>query len=184
MKGALLLLAILVVGAGCASAEEKCAAARDIAHKAWSDYAGELTAARDRARASIKASQNTLDTKVEPRIDLQAKATADRLYKPGSDEWMRGLKTALNSSCMKDAECTAVKQSMAEQQAAIDDLEERLGLAEKARDATRELAAAAQSASLAAIVDPPRPALKAAQATSVELAEECEGVPLEPEKAP
>jgi hypothetical protein len=164
----------------CGNAAEECATARAAALTAWSAYTGELTTERDKAKAKIDEAHRTLRTVIDPRIDAEAKKAADRLYASGSDEWVRGLRSHQTGACRKDAECTALKHGIAEAQASIEDLVERLALAEKAQDATRGETAAAHSASTAAIIDPPRPALKTAQAATARLVEACEGVPVKP----
>jgi hypothetical protein len=164
----------------CTSAEEECTAARAAALTAWSAYTGELAAERDKAKAKIDESHIALRMKVDPRIDAEAKKNADRLYAAGSDEWVRGIRSYQTGACMKDAECSALKHGIAEAQASIEDLEERLALAEKAEQATQGDSAAAHGASTAAIIDPPRPALKAAQGATARLVKSCESVPLKP----
>jgi hypothetical protein len=164
----------------CTSAEEECAAARAAALSAWSAYTGELNAEREKAKAKIDESHVTMRTKVDPRIDAEAKKSADRLYTPGTDEWVRGIRTYQTGACMKDAECSGLKHGIAEAQASIEDIEERLALAEKAEHATKGEASAAHSASTAVIIDPARATLKAAQAKTAQLVEACEDVPLKP----
>jgi len=175
----LALAAALYLLAGCESAQEKCAKARSAAHDGWAAYVSALEAVRDATTKTQADVHHKLTTVVEPRLMPEAQKLADSRYDRSTEAWLRASKTAFTELCAKDAECSGLRDQRVQANAALEDVNERLPLAIAARDATRREVSAAESASKAAIIDPERPALKAAQQLTLALAEQCEGVPLE-----
>lgn len=174
-----LWLAIGCACAGCKSARERCELARSAASTAFGGYVDELDQKRGAIAESIEKSKRTLMKEVEPRIAGAARANADRLYQAGSDAWMRGYHVAHSDLCMKDRECSRLKHGLAQSESALKDLDERLSLARAALTAIDEDLAKAKARAQAAILDPERPSLKAAQAAVDEALSQCKDVPAE-----
>jgi hypothetical protein len=173
------LAAALCLLVGCESAEEKCAKARNAAHDGWAAYVSALEGVREATVKGQADGHKQLTTVVEPRLMPEAQKLADTRYDRSSEAWLRASKTAFTELCSKDAECSTLRDARVQANATLEDVNERLPLAIAARDATRRAVDAAESASKAAIVDPDRPAWKAAQQLTLALREQCEGVPLE-----
>lgn len=165
--------------AGCESAVEKCKKARAAAHDGWATYVGALEGVRDATTKTQASAHQHMTTVVEPRLMPEAQKLADTRYDRSAEAWLRASKTAFTDLCGKDPECSALRDQRMQANATLEDVNERLPLAMAARDATRRELDAALSTSKAAIIDPERPALKAAQQLTLALAEQCEGVPLE-----
>lgn len=181
-KLALLLLALpslLMASAGCKSARERCDLARGAAVSAFEGYVGELEATRAAHLAEISGSKQKLANEIEPRIADAARATTDRLYQVGSDAWVRGYHVAQNDLCMKDRECSSHKHGLAEAQAKLTDLDERLSFARAALTAVGEDLGVARERAQTVILDPERPSLKPAQQAVLEAYEQCKDVPPE-----
>ena len=175
----LLLAAELSMLAGCESAAVKCQKGRDAAHAAWAAYISELEATRDVATKTQVDVHSRLNGVVEPRLMPEAQKAADARYDRSAEAWLRASKTAFTELCGKDTECNTLREQRMQANATLGDMDERLPLAVAARDAQRAAVAAALEASKGAVIDPERPALKAAQQLTLALAEQCEGVPLE-----
>jgi hypothetical protein len=172
-----LSIAWLLAAAACTSARERCELAQSAAVTAFSAYVGDLDAERARTLEKISQSKQQLAQEIEPRIAKGARAHADRLYQVGSDGWLRGYHVAQNDLCMKDKECGQQKHGLAQAQALLTDLDERLVLARAAAAAVEQDLGAARERASAVLLDPDRPSLKAAQAAVPEAYERCKDVP-------
>ena len=175
---AALALALCLL-AGCQSAAEKCSKARDAAHAGWAAYVGALEAVRAATVKTQADVHHQMTSVVEPRLMPEAQKIADTRYDRSAEAWLRASKTAFTELCGKDTECNTLREQRMQANATLGDMDERLPLAVAARDAQRAAVAAALEASKGAVIDPERPALKAAQQLTLALAEQCEGVPLE-----
>jgi hypothetical protein len=181
MLRAALALALCLL-AGCQSAAEKCSKARNAANESWAGYVAALEAVRAAAVKTQTDVQQRMTSVVEPRLMPEAQKIADGRYDRSAEAWLRASKTAFTDLCGKDTECNALREQRMQANATLGDMDERLPLAIAARDAQRGAVEAALDASKGTVIDPERPALKAAQQLTLALAEQCEGVP--PEASP
>jgi hypothetical protein len=163
--------------AGCESAEQKCANARNAALADWSAYVQTLEQARAKALEVQKTAAIKLSEDVDKRLLPVAQHAADRRYPRSSEAWLRASKSAYNDLCAADSECSAQKHQSFEAGVALEELDERLVLARAARDAMPGDTDGASRASAAALLHPEYPQLKQAQARVVELRERCQGLP-------
>ena len=161
---------------GCASAEEKCEAARGAALAEWNGYVQALEQERATAVAERKNARLQLTDDVDKRLMPLAQQRADARYPRSSEAWLRANKSAYHDLCTADEVCRTQKERELQAGDTLRDLDERLVLARAARDAARGDVDGASRASAAAILHPEYPQLKQAQARVAELRERCAGI--------
>ncbi len=171
------LIVLFVCLAGCDSAEEKCKKAQSAAQRAWQDYVGDLDDARRAAIARQAEAHTRLSGDIERRLGPAAQKAADARYNRSTSEaWVRAYESSFNAACTQDPECARLRRDNVEAKAVMEDLDERLGYANAAVQAASGLAQAANAAAKAVILHPENPAVKAAQALSLESYERCNGL--------
>lgn len=168
---------IAALAAGCETAAQKCAKARDAATAGWTRYADSLEHARAGAGAAQKDAQQGLSAEVEPRLAPIAQKVADGKYPRSSEAWLRAYRIAYEDACTKDTECDGLKNQLAEAKGTIEDFADRVPLARAAQRAMNGDLEAAKLAAKAAIPHPEFPQLKEAQQLTQTMVERCKAVP-------
>jgi hypothetical protein len=167
---------------GCQSARQKCDEARTAAQGVWAGYVAALERAHAAALQTRGDSRAKLEGDVERRLAPGAQNSADSRYDRSSSAWLRAYQSAYHDACTADAECAGLTQKNIDAKAAVEDLDERLGLARAARDAAGGDLQRAATAAAAVIVHPEYPQLKQAQLLTRTMQDRCKGLP--PPKAP
>jgi hypothetical protein len=171
------LSCIAALAAGCETAAQKCAKAREAASAGWTVYADVLERARAGAAAAQKDAQQGLSGEVEPRLAPLAQKVADSKYPRSSEAWLRAYRIAYEDICTHDTECDGLKNQLAEAKGTIEDFADRMPLARAAQRAMSGDVEAAKVAAKAAIPHPEFPQLKEAQQLTETMYERCKGVP-------
>jgi hypothetical protein len=171
------LSCIAALAAGCETAAQKCAKAREAATSEWAAYGDALERARMGAAAAQKDAQQGLSAEVEPRLAPIAQKIADSKYPRSSEAWLRAYRIAYEDTCTHDTECDGLKNQLAEAKGTIEDFADRVPLARAAQRAMSGDVEAAKVAANAAIPHPEFPQLKEAQQLTHTMYERCKDVP-------
>jgi hypothetical protein len=184
LRPVVILGCITLLLAGCESAAQKCAKAREAAAAGWAGYADKLERTRAGAVAAQKDGQQGLTTDVEPRLAPLAQKAADAKYPRSSEAWLRAYRIAYEDICARDTECDGLKNQVADAKGTIEDFADRVPLARAAQRAMGGDLEAARLASKAVVPHPEFPQLKEAQQLTQTMYERCEAVPTAKPSAP
>lgn len=138
-----LLLLWLSTGTGCASTEEKCAEAKDVALSDWLKYGADLERDKADADKTITDIGKLMRKVIEPRLSKAAGEGASERHDKTTGAWHRAFSALYQAACTDDEECVAerLKKRRAEEELTdIDDFLTKLGLVKEALASSAEAA--------------------------------------------